>query len=62
MKKVLKKVQTTKLNEKNYVSLNGEMLSKIKGSGSTEDLSTWTDRLCGGGCGSTRSLTRTPLD
>jgi len=53
MKKVSKKVQSTK-NEDKYVSLNGDMLKKIEGgtqSGST-------DRLCSGGCGATAAFIR----
>ena len=48
MKKVSKKVQSTKLNEKKYFSLNGKMLGKIGGGTITGTGS--EDRNCGG-CG-----------
>ncbi|NVO12103.1 MAG: hypothetical protein HXX16_19250 [Bacteroidales bacterium] len=52
MKKISKKVQSTKLNEGKYSSLNGNTLKKVKG-GSTESGS--TDHACGT-CGATAGL------
>ncbi|WP_421920093.1 hypothetical protein [Marinifilum sp.] len=59
MKKVSKKVESTKLNDSKYHSLNGEMLKKIKG-GTRNEASkisdgASTDRLCGG-CGATAAF------
>jgi hypothetical protein len=55
MKKVSKKVQSTKLNEIKYFSLNGDMLKKIKG-GHNDNLISNTDRTCSGGCGATAAF------
>ncbi|MDR1348617.1 MAG: hypothetical protein LBJ63_09395 [Prevotellaceae bacterium] len=55
MKKVSKKVQSTKLNESKYFSLNGNML-KIKGGHNGDDLVSNTDRTCNGGCGATSAF------
>ena len=57
MKKVSKKVQSTKLKEEFYSSLNGKMLKKIKGGSSLISGPSDTDRVCNGGCGSTRAWT-----
>ena len=54
MKKVSKKVQSIKINDDKYFSLNGKMLKKIKGGSSLISGSSSTDRVCSGGCGSTR--------
>ncbi|MDR2064711.1 MAG: hypothetical protein LBP85_03245 [Prevotellaceae bacterium] len=55
MKKVSKKVQSTKLNEIKYFSLNGEMLKKLKGGGKGENLGDIlldgnTDNACYAAC------------
>lgn len=57
MKKVSKRVQSTKVNDDKYFSLNGEMLKKIKGGSSLISGPSNTDRVCSGGCGSTRAWT-----
>ncbi len=49
MKKVSEKAKTQELLE----SLNGDSLNKIKG-GETLITGSSTDRVCSGGCGSTR--------
>ena len=46
MKKISKKVQSTKLNEGKYASLNGDMLKKVNGGKAASGNS---DRACG--CG-----------
>jgi hypothetical protein len=55
MKKISKKVQSTKQNESKYTSLNSEMLKKLKGGGSGENLSDIplggnTDNACYAAC------------
>ncbi len=55
MKKVSKRVQSTKANDDKYFSLNGEMLKKIKGGSSLISGPSNTDRVCTGGCGPDKS-------
>lgn len=57
MKKVSKKVPSVKNGDNvEYISLNGDMQKKIKG-GNLIAGSSSTDRVCQGGCGSTRAYT-----
>ena len=57
MKKVSKKLKSTKLNEDKYSSLNGKMLKKIKGGASSTSNGS-TDRVCSGGCGATAAFVK----
>lgn len=53
MKKVSKKAQSAKLDERKYSSLNGDALKNIKGAGLTSPGSN-TDRVCG--CGNISNM------
>jgi len=54
MKKVSKKVQSIKLKEGNYISLNGKTLSKVKGGNVPPSGN--TDHACSGGCSTNAGL------
>ncbi len=56
MKKVSKRVQSTKLNEDKYFSLNGDMSKKIKGGVDNSISSASSDRVCEGGCSATAAF------
>ena len=60
MKKVSKKVQSTKLSKGKFLSLNGNVLEQVRGGKNASSVPTTapssdppadTDRLCGSGCG-----------